>query len=705
MSRGRLAAAARQGELLLGLVYLGLSFYFLAFNFQLAWLAACAAGAVVCALVWAEGRYGVSGVASRWPLVAACLGAFLRGLRPLLALPIPLAGSWFAGQTALSREPNTDFWLALWLWLASIALFIALLVPWPKTWSRSAALGWLVKIPWLELGLVALITIVALVIRSIDIVNEPNPFAGDEGNFAIQGLEVERGGIRNPFATGVPFGQPSLHYFVIALSYKVVGVGILGARLPSILIGVAAVPLLYLLLRELFGRNVALAGAAVLAVSHVHVHYSRIAMNNITAVTIGILALYFLARALRTKQRLDFGLAGAAAALSLYSYVGARVVPLVMALWLGAVVLTDRRFLWENARGLLVLGVGFIVVALPQGLFYLEYKDEFLSSYRMASIFSRGWLDLEVQIRNSTEAQIIIDQMRRAFGTLVVYGETSGNHNAGIPLLDWFGRWPFIIGGLYCLARLRQPRYLMLLSLLVLTVVLGGAFTVPPPTSARLITAVPALAALTALGVVMPATFLARWVGRVRPLVAALAVAAVLFLSFVNMSFYFRDYLPSERYSGGNTDITQAVGDYLVDLGDDYVAYWFGAPYIGTLDPTLAFIARDRMIVDVPEHSTSLPQVQTSKPNAVFLFLDQHRTTEAGHIIGQCPTGTSRTFWDEHDKRDLFYSYELRDAHDCLERARLQTVPVHRRLAPVSYDSSGEWNDMLRGRLQDTKLQ
>ena len=672
-SRERLTAAARHGELLPGLAYLGLSIYFLFFNFQLTWLVACAGCSLFCGLVWAEGRHRVSGVAPRAPLVAACLGPFLRGVRPLLALPIPLAGSWFAGQTVLFGGPNTNFSLALWLWLASIALFIALLVPWLKIWPHNVSSAWFMRIPWLEVGLVALITIVALVVRTADIVHEPYPFAGDEGNFAVQGLEAEQGSIRNPFATGVPFGQPSLYYFVIALSYKVFGVGILGARMPSVLIGVAAVPLLYLLLRELFGRNVALAGGAFLAVYHVHIHYSRIAMNNVSAVTIAVLALYFLARALRTKQPLDFGLAGASAALSLYSYVGARAVPLVMGVWLGAAALTYRRFLRANIRGLLVLGLGFIVVALPQGLFYLEHRDEFMASYRMASIFSTGWLDHEAQIRHSTEAQVLVDQMRRAFGVLVVYGETSGNHNAGIPLLDWFGRWPFIIGGLYCLARLRQPRHQMLMSLLVLTVVLGGALTIPPPTSARLITAVPALAALTALGVVMPATFLVRWARKVRPLVTALAVTTVLLLGFLNISFYFLDYLPAERYSGGNTDITQAAGDYLVDLGDDYVAYWFGAPYIGTRDPTLAFIARDRTIVDVPEHSTSLPQVNTSKPNAVFLFLEA-RKAEAERIMAQCPFGTWRTFWDDHDKRELFYSYEVRDAHDCLERARLHTV-------------------------------
>ena len=475
-----LAAAARQRELLLSLVYLGLSIYFLAFNFQLAWMGACAGCAVVCVLAWAEGRHRVSGVASRSALAVTYLGPLLRGVRPLLTLPIPVAGSWFAGQTALSRDPNTNFTLALWLWLASVALFVTLLTPWPEIWRRSVASDRFKKIPWPEVGLVALITIVALVIRAIHIVNEPSPFAGDEGNFAIQGLEADQGRFRNPFATGVPFGQPSLYYFVIALSYKTVGVGIPAARMTSVLIGVAAVPLLYLLLRELFGRNVALVGAAFLAVCHVHIHYSRIAMNNISAATIGVLALYLLARALRTKQRLDFGLAGAAAALSLYSYVGARVVPIVMGVWLGAVALTDRRFLWANARGLLVLGVGFIVVALPQGLFYLEHKDEFMASQRMASIFSRGWLEHEAQLRGSTEAQVLIDQMRRAFGVLVVYGETSGNHNAGIPLLDWFSRWPFIIGGLYCLTRLWQPRYLMLMSLLVLTVVLGGRLLSSP---------------------------------------------------------------------------------------------------------------------------------------------------------------------------------------------------------------------------------
>ena len=201
---------------------------------------------------------------------------------------------------------------------------------------------------------------------------------------------------------------------------------------------------------------------------------------------------------------------------------------------------------------------------------------------------------------------------------------------------------------------------------------------------------------MIALGVVVPATFLARWAGKARPLIPALAVSTVLLFGFINISFYFRDHPPAKRYAGGNTDITQAAGDYLVDLGDDYVAYWFSPPYLGTGDPTLAFIARDRTMVNVPEHSTTLPQVSTSKPNAVFLFLKDHRKAEADRIMAQCPSGTWRTFRDEHDKRDLFYAYEVRDAHDCVERVRLYTVPARQRSAPVSYDTGGERYDMLR---------
>jgi hypothetical protein len=76
-------------------------------------------------------------------------------------------------------------------------------------------------------------------------------------------------------------GSPTMYFFVVAGFYKLFGVGVFGIRLLSALMGAATIPILYLLLRDMFNRQVALFGAAYLVAYHFHLHYSRID-NNMT---------------------------------------------------------------------------------------------------------------------------------------------------------------------------------------------------------------------------------------------------------------------------------------------------------------------------------------------------------------------------------------------------------------------------------------
>ena len=70
--------------------------------------------------------------------------------------------------------------------------------------------------------------------------------------------------------------SPPLHYWLVHLCLKLgIGNDELRARLPSALLGIASIPLLYLLTCALFGQNAALAAAVLLAFSPFHVYYSQ----------------------------------------------------------------------------------------------------------------------------------------------------------------------------------------------------------------------------------------------------------------------------------------------------------------------------------------------------------------------------------------------------------------------------------------------
>ncbi len=615
--------------------------------------------AALVGLRWAAGR-GYLRAAEDTRLRALGL-RILRGLPLYLyAMPMPLAATWFAGQRAIATTP-TNYWVALGLWLGAITLFVALLLPWVARRPRLNP-GWHRSLPWLEIAAVTVLVLAALAARVVDLANEPSPFSGDEANSALSALAVSRGELHNMFTTVVPLSQPAMYSFVTAPFYRVFGIGVLAHRLPSALFGAATVLLLYLFLRQFFDRRLALSGAAILAALNLHLHFSRVGMNGASSPFIAMLALYFTARALRSQKPLDFGLAGGAAGLCLYSYIGTRIVPLVVAGTVGVAVLRDRRFLRDNLTNLVVLVVGFLVVAGPQAIYFLVHQDQFMDSMRFANIFSSKWLEKEAQARNESQVSILLDQARLGFGTLTNYPETFPAYNSQQPLIDAFSRVPFVIGGVYALILVWKPRCFAIMALLLAAVVGGGVLSVPHPSGNRYITGTPAMAAVIALGMVVVAdTAVLLW-PRLRPLTGPAIAAMTALIVFVNLQFYFGDYIHTKQYSSDATRNNDALGRYLADLGPDYVAYLYGGPF-SAQEPSVHFRARDEILVDVPQGTTKLPQLGVSKPHAVFVAAPE-REAELSAVVRACPGGVSQRF--PSTGQPWYVAYEVRDAQLCL---------------------------------------
>lgn len=121
------------------------------------------------------------------------------------------------------------------------------------------------------------------------------------------------------------FKNPSLFIYVIAsellisralgplagpFAADVPGQAHLLARLASALIGTASVVVLYAIGNTLFGRRVGLVAALFLAVSFIHVRNSHYGVNDVPAVGLLLVSVYFAARLLRQPALRWYVLAG-----------------------------------------------------------------------------------------------------------------------------------------------------------------------------------------------------------------------------------------------------------------------------------------------------------------------------------------------------------------------------------------------------------
>lgn len=167
--------------------------------------------------------------------------------------------------------------------------------------------------------------------------------------------------------THAALGQPAGHAYLTTPSIWLLGDTAFALRLPLALVGVAAVPLLYLLVRVSYARLEAVFASAMLAVSYWHLFYSRVAHWSISYGTIVLAVLLCLSMGMRTRRRAWFVASGGLLGLGVYTY---NIYPIAVAAVAVAIIaigwLRYRGAEWAWWRGsVLVLGGAAVVVALP----------------------------------------------------------------------------------------------------------------------------------------------------------------------------------------------------------------------------------------------------------------------------------------------------------------------------------------------------
>jgi mannosyltransferase len=132
---------------------------------------------------------------------------------------------------------------------------------------------------------------------------------------------------------------PPLWYVIAWADSRVLGTGEVALRLPSALAGIATVPVVWAIGRELAGRRAAIACAALVAVNPLFVWYSQEARAYGLFVLMAALATLCFLRALREPTRGRMAMFAATGALALLTHYFAVFLLIGMALWLA----WDRR--------------------------------------------------------------------------------------------------------------------------------------------------------------------------------------------------------------------------------------------------------------------------------------------------------------------------------------------------------------------------
>lgn len=582
--------------------------------------------------------------ARRWRTVGAVGGSAL---------------SLYAGWAATRRAPDAGFSDLLWLWLIGVPWFlVSFASPLPADWTDRLR-------EWFrahrgDLARMGALLGAALLVRAVALGEIPRNFGGDEGTQALAALQLMGPPLGNPFSTGW-YTVPTMSFLAYGVAMRLFGVSVAGARLLSALVGTAAVGTTFLLARDLWGRRVGWLAAIFLAFGHYHLHFSRLASNQIGDALFVTLGLWLLGRALRSHGYGYAALSGAAMASAWYGYFGARLVVGIAALYLIWRCAVEPRFLHRQGRKLGVILASAVVVTAPLIFHYLVHPDTLTARYDQVSIFASGWLEREHQVTGRSYTTLLLEQFWKSISAFHFTLDPTFWYRATIPLLDFVSGILMVIGGIWVIYRRRWPANGLLLMWFGLALVMGWTLTENPPSSMRLLIVAPAVASFVALGADRLLRIGQRLVGGAGRLWTLGSAALAVVVAILNLSYYFLHYAPTRVYGNPTAEVADVLCDILEQREEVPPVYFDGAPHMYWDFGAIAF--RLRRVEGMDFSPESWHWGVDPERGALFVILGE-RAEDLEQVRSAYPGGTVTQAYSDVDGRLLFILYEIPKSAD-----------------------------------------
>lgn len=504
-----------------------------------------------------------------------------------------------------------------------------------------------------EILLVGLAIVLASSLRFYELGNLPKVVDGDEGLIGIYAQSTESGELANPFSLWENFG--SLYLQAVNFLFEVFGVSPLTLRLLPAISGVLAIPAVYMFTRQISGVRIATIAAFLLAVSHAHIHFSRIAsVGYIHSTWLVPLELYLLLSGLEKRSSVRTAASGVLLAMHLRVYLTSHIIfGLVLVYMLIARLLLKDWFKAALKQAIAFWG-GFIVVLLPQLYYILNNPNEFFNRLKTDGTFQSGWLVSTMANTGQTAGEILVGRVFHAFLSLIYYpaidfyGSTS-------PLLSVFSAIFFLIGLGIALARTKSPGYLILNGYFWVAPIAVGIFSLPPNAdSYRMLIALPPAFVMAAIGVdYLLSIYGIEWEkSRITYIYSAASI--LIAMSILGIWMYYFDFAGKCRY-GGNLEARFAsyLGVYAKTVEEDSAIYLLSDNiYFYGSHASADFLSEHREITNYPDPMGSY-QVKYDET----IIASPNRIEELLTWVGSNPGGIITTLYD--CDRTILVSYKI----------------------------------------------
>lgn len=398
------------------------------------------------------------------------------------------------------------------------------------------------------------ITALAGVLRLYALDRLPSGLYRDEAYNGLDALAVLRGA--RPIFFEANNGREPFFIYLVALSVSVLGRSPWAIRVVAAILGTLTVPAAYAMTRELLGRREALLTALVTALTFWHLNLSRLGLRAVSLPLFIALCLWWFARALHRGKWYDYAISGLCLGLSLYTYIAARFLPVVI-LMLSAVWIARRQSI--NHRGLALLLSMALLVAAPLLIYFAQHGTEFLARSAQVSV-------LNPTINHGDLLGTLSRHLLKTLGMFNWRGDFIPRHNLPLrPVFDPVMGTFFLLGVAFSASRSgRKPEYALLL--LYTLIMLGPTVLAEDaPHFLRSVGILPIVFVFPAVG------WLATWdmlkFRAPKALVGLVLALLMAWSGYATIRDYFGRHVVSEttyyHFESGVTELSASINAYL----------------------------------------------------------------------------------------------------------------------------------------------
>lgn len=304
----------------------------------------------------------------------------------------------------------------------------------------------------------------------------PKNLAFDEVEFAKLALSLD-GKTYSVFSL-LATGHSTLYFYILLLSFKLLGISTFALRLPSTLFGIANVIVFYFIMKKVFDNKIVVF-ASILEFCSLrwYFNFERFAFEATFLLFLELFSILFLLKALKEKKNCCFIVSALFAGLAFHSYYPGRIFFIVPFLFL---------LFFSTKKNAFIFLTTVVIIASPLLIYFTKHQDIRISQ---VSVFADQKLSAGQKLdhfgKNIAKTALMFN----------FRGDMNGRHNyPGKPALNHILGIIFFAGFLTTLARIgKGSNFFFLLYFFISLLPSLFSYEVDNPNMLRTFTAIPSV--------------------------------------------------------------------------------------------------------------------------------------------------------------------------------------------------------------------